>query len=98
MEINEIPKAFQSKLRISIIASLYNEAISFTGLQKLLNATSGNLGKQLEYLEEAGYIEVQKEFLNKKLKSTYRITLKGQNTFVEYVSLLERIITSENAE
>ncbi|MFK7946361.1 MAG: transcriptional regulator [Saprospiraceae bacterium] len=42
------------------------EWISFKNPMNILNVSYGKLATQLKKLEEANYIEVKKEFLNKK--------------------------------
>ena len=92
MELHEIPSAFQSKLRLGAIAALMAGPRDFTTLQKLTDATAGNLGKQLETLEAEGYIASRKEFFSRRPKTTYELTEKGRDTFLSYVALLERIV------
>ncbi len=92
MELHEIPSAFQSKLRLGAIAALMAGPRDFTTLQKLTDATAGNLGKQLETLEAEGYIASRKEFFSRRPKTTYELTEKGRETFLSYVALLERIV------
>jgi DNA-binding MarR family transcriptional regulator len=50
------------------------EAMNFTRLRELLGETDGNLGAHLRKLEEANYIEVRKEFVDRKPVSWYFIT------------------------
>ena len=92
MELHEIPAAFQSKLRLGAIAALMAGPKDFTTLQKLTDATAGNLGKQLETLESEGYIASRKELFSRRPKTTYELTEKGRETFLSYVALLERIV------
>ena len=51
MELYEIPTAFQSRLRLGVVAALMTGPKDFTTLTKLTDATPGNLGKQMELLE-----------------------------------------------
>ena len=92
MELHEIPAAFQSKLRLAAIAALISGPKDFTSLMKITAATAGNLGKQLELLESDGYITSRKEFLSRRPKTTYELTVLGRETFLSYVALLERIV------
>lgn len=92
MELNEIPAAFQSRLRIGIVAALMTGPKDFTTLTKITEATPGNLGKQMELLEADGFILSQKEQIGKRIRSTYSLTEKGQESFRSYVLLLERMI------
>lgn len=92
MELNEIPAAFQSRLRIGIVAALMTGPKDFTTLTKITEATPGNLGKQMELLEADGFILSQKEQIGKRIRSTYSLTEKGRESFRNYVLLLERMI------
>ena len=92
MELFKIPEAFTNKLRLAIISALVTGEKNFKELQHLTDATSGNLGAQLLKLEEWGYINCKKEFINRKPQSTYQLTEKGLSEFKDYVMLLEKIL------
>ena len=92
MELFKIPEAFTNKLRLAIISALVTGEKNFKELQHLTDATSGNLGAQLVKLEEWGYINCKKEFINRKPQSTYQLTEKGLSEFKDYVMLLEKIL------
>lgn len=99
MELSQIPFAFQSRLRLSVIAGLLAGPQSFRALQDLTQATPGNLGKQLEQLEEAGYLVSKKEFIGRRPNTTYRLLPYGREQFTQYVALLEGILAqAEQAE
>ena len=66
MELSQIPAALQSRLRLSVIAALLSGPKKFRTLQDLTGATAGNLGKQLEQLEEEGYLDSKKEFVGRR--------------------------------
>jgi Predicted transcriptional regulators len=92
-----MPEAFTNKLRLAIISALVTGEKNFKELQRLTDATSGNLGAQLAKLEEWEYINCRKEFISRKPQSTYQLTEKGLSEFKGYVMLLEKILkgTSE---
>ena len=92
MEINSIPEAFQTKLRLAIISALITGEKTFKELKIITSASDGNLGAQLNKLEEYDYLVCKKEFINKKPQSTYCITDKGLSQFKEYVEMLEKIL------
>lgn len=99
MELSQIPFAFQSRLRLSVIAGLLAGPQSFRALQDLTQATPGNLGKQLEQLEEAGYLVSKKEFIGRRPNTTYWLLPYGREQFTQYVALLEGILAqAEQAE
>ena len=73
MELSQIPAAFQSKLRLAVVAALLSGPKNFRALQDLTGATPGNLGKQLEVLEAAGFLASQKAFVGRRPNTTYRL-------------------------
>lgn len=92
MEIQSIPEAFQTKLRISILSALLLGEQSFKELKEITGSTDGNLGAQLLKLEDLGYLTSRKEFVGRKPKTTYQLTELGINSFKEYVNMLENLL------
>jgi DNA-binding MarR family transcriptional regulator len=45
---------------------MINDWVDFNTLKKNLNITDGNLANHIRALEEAGYLEVKKQFLKKR--------------------------------
>ncbi len=90
MEFADIPEAFQSRIRMAIIAALASGTKSFSELKTLTNASDGNLSVHLTRLEADGYLTCVKTFQGKKPLSTYAITEMAYTEFAEYVALLER--------
>ena len=91
MELHEIPAAFQSRLRLGVVAALMTGPKDFTTLTKLTGATPGNLGKQLELLAAEGMVACERELLGRRPRSTYFLTTAGREALLGYVRLLERI-------
>ncbi|MBQ9852829.1 MAG: transcriptional regulator [Ruminiclostridium sp.] len=92
MKLDQIPSAFQSRLRLSVIAALLTGPQNFRALQDLTGATPGNLGKQLELLEGEGYIQSKKEFVGRRPNTTYTLLPFGRDQFAQYVALLESVL------
>jgi len=92
MDINSIPESFQSKFKIAVIAALMTQPKTFKQLKELTDATDGNLSVHLSRLEELGYINVTKEFINKRPCTTYKLTEYASKLFKEYVDLLDNLI------
>lgn len=92
MEIHNIPDLFSNKLRLAAMVSLVSGEKSFQELKKITNASDGNLGAQLLKLENEKYIECTKTFINRKPRTTYKMTELGTSMLNEYVDLLERVI------
>ena len=98
MELSQIPAALQSRLRLSVIAALLSGPKKFRTLQDLTGATAGNLGKQLEQLEEEGYLDSKKEFVGRRPNTTYRLLPYGREHFTRYVALLESLLAQAEEE
>lgn len=98
MEIKDIPDLFSNKVRLSIVAALISGEKSFKELKNIVVASDGNLGAQISKLEEGGYIECTKLFVDKKPRSIYRITELGMGVFKQYVKLLENVVNGEEGK
>jgi DNA-binding MarR family transcriptional regulator len=69
-----------------------NEEVDFTYLRDLLEVTDGNLGAHLRKLEEAGYITINKAFVERKPHTYVSATAAGRRVFQEHVAALELIL------
>ena len=98
MELSQIPAALQSRLRLSVIAALLSGPKKFRTLQDLTGATAGNLGKQLDQLEEEGYLDSKKEFVGRRPNTPYRLLPYGREQFTQYVALLESLLAQAEEE
>ena len=65
LELNNIPEAFQTKLRLMIVSALCTGEKTFKELKNITGATDGNLSIQISKLEELEYLTVTKEFVGK---------------------------------
>jgi DNA-binding MarR family transcriptional regulator len=67
------------------MAQLYVvQSADFTFLLHQTEMTPGNLSAHLSKLEDAGYVEVTKEFLERKPHTALALTKKGREAFKEY--------------
>ena len=92
MNLSEIPSAFQSKLRLAVVAALLTGPQSFKSLKTVTEATDGNLGRQLEILEEARIIAVEKNLVGRRANSTYSLTPEGRRLFSAYIQMLQDML------
>jgi DNA-binding transcriptional ArsR family regulator len=82
-----------SQLRLAVMSLLIGvEEAEFTFLKEKTDATAGNLSVQLDKLEKAGYIEIEKSFKGKRPLTTCKITRGGVRAFEEYVENLKNYI------
>ncbi len=89
----QIDKLVHSRIRLAVMTILVQqESAPFSYLKDQTGATDGNLSSHLSKLVEAGYITEEKEFVDKKPKTTYFITKEGRKAFEEYLDRLENLI------
>ena len=75
----------------ALIALSPQTAVDFRALGSALDLTDGNLGAHLQTLEEAGYIKVEKSFVDRKPRTHLSATTKGRARFEEHVAALREI-------
>lgn len=89
-------KAFESRVRLGIMSVLaVNTSMDFISLREALEVTDGNLASHLRALEEAGYISMDKSFINRKPNTKYTITEEGMENFRRHISALEDLISNQ---
>ena len=94
---DHINKAFENKVRLGVMSVLMvNDWYDFKSLKSLLDLSDGNLASHTSALELAGNIEVKKEFVDKRPKTSYRATLEGRKAFQEHLNALEKIIRKQH--
>ena len=92
-ELPELNPVIHGKLRLALLSLLVGvEEAEFTWLRAKTDSTDGNLGAQLAKLEEAGYVTVEKTFVQRKPQTLYRMTEAGRQAFLEYVQALKQLL------
>ncbi|MEJ2567660.1 MAG: transcriptional regulator [candidate division WOR-3 bacterium] len=86
-----------SRLAILTILSGVKEA-DFKFLLRMSGLTRGNLSVHLSKLEEAGYVNINKRFINKMPNTVYNITKEGRRAFDEYLKNMGKIINRKKTE
>ena len=79
----------------ALVALESSQEVDFTYLRELLDVTDGNLGAHLRKLEEAGYIAINKVFVERKPHTYISATSQGRKIFQEHVAALELILKSK---
>jgi DNA-binding MarR family transcriptional regulator len=92
----ELNETIHQPVRLQIMAALVTlnpgDEVDFTTLRDLLQVTDGNLGAHLRKLEEAGYIAINKIFIERKPHTYVSSTGEGRKVFQEHVAALEAIL------
>ena len=90
--IKKIDRLIHEPTRLMIMTQLYVvESADFLFLQNQLQMTPGNLSSHLSKLEESGYIEIVKEFIERKPHTALKLTKKGRNAFKEYKQNMKQV-------
>ena len=93
ININQLNKEFESRVRLGIMSVLMvNDWVDFSEMKNVLEITDGNLASHSNALEKAGYIEIKKEFVGKKPRTSYRVTQNGRSAFAEHLNALEKLL------
>ena len=91
--IADLDKAFESRVRIGIMAVLaVNAWVDHARLCELLDVTDGNLASHLAALERLAYVEARKRFVGKKPNTAYKGTTAGKRAFQAHLDALEQLL------
>lgn len=93
--IHEIDRTIHAPARLLIMAQLaVIESADFTFLMNQTELTRGNLSTHLSKLEEAGYISITKEFVNKMPRTLIRLSDEGKEALKKYSDTMQQVINS----
>ncbi|NQV33073.1 MAG: transcriptional regulator [Phycisphaeraceae bacterium] len=88
-----IDKLIHEPARFNIMAHLYVvESADFLFLMRQTGLTKGNLSSHMSKLEAAGYIDVEKEFVNKKPHTMLSLSDRGRQAFQDYRESMKRVL------
>ena len=94
----ELDELIHQPARLRIMAALTSleprEQVDFTYLKDKLQLTDGNLGAHLRALEDAGYLLVEKTFVERRPKTFIAASAAGRKAFAAHVSALQQILKS----
>ena len=91
--LTDIDRLIHEPARLTILAVLYVvDSADFIFLMRQTGLTWGNLSSHMSKLEEAGYIEVEKEFKGKKPHTMLHLTEEGRAAFREYRGRMKQVL------
>jgi len=91
--IGAIDDVIHGRLRLGVMAYLASaEVADFNELKAALETTQGNLSVHLRKLEEAGFVAIEKSFLNRKSLTRARLTRAGRKAFAGYIDVLSKLV------
>ncbi|WP_137933797.1 transcriptional regulator [Mesorhizobium comanense] len=88
-----------TRLRIMAILNTLErrEALEFTQLKAMLQATDGNLGAHIDTLARAGYVDVEKLFVDRRPRTRVKATTTGRRAFRGHIAFLRKIVDQAEA-
>ena len=90
---DEIDDIIHGRVRLSVLAFLSSaHRAEFTLLRKRLAISDGNLSLHLKKLEAAGYVALEKDFANRKPRTTVVLTPQGRESLLKYVEGIRALI------
>lgn len=93
-DVKSIDRLIHEPVRLLIMANLFVvETADFLYLMNQLDLTFGNLSSHMSKLEEAGYINVEKEFQDKKPVTRLSLTDVGREAFSDYRERMKHLFT-----
>ncbi len=96
VSFEDLHKAFENRVRLGIMSALaVNDSLDFTSLKEFLEVTDGNLATHIKKLEQEGFVEVEKSFIDNKTNTSYSMTQEGKKAFEEHLKVLEQIIKTQ---
>lgn len=92
INVGSIDPLIHEPSRLMIMAQLYVvQSADFLFLQRQTQMTPGNLSAHLRKLEDAGYVEITKEFIERKPHTALALTKKGRDAFKQYRRNIKQI-------
>lgn len=89
----DIDKTVHEPARLMILSILYViDRADFVFLHKQSGLTRGNFSTHMSRLEEEKYVEVKKEFVDKKPTTIYSITAAGRTALETYREQMTKIL------
>jgi DNA-binding MarR family transcriptional regulator len=91
--IADIDRTVHAPARLMILAFLSAiDSADFTFLLNQTGLTRGNLSSHLQKLEEAGYISIQKEFVDRIPRTLIRLTDRGREAIQTYRETMRQVV------
>src|SRR3984957_7825460 len=89
-----LDRLIHEKARLSVLTSLvaHPKGLIFGDLRSMCGLTDGNLSRHLQVLQEAGLVEIEKGYAQKRPQTVCRITPDGRLRYLDYLTVLEQVV------
>ena len=92
--LEQIDETIHGRVRLGVLAYLSTAgSADFMTLVEATKSTKGNLSSHISKLEDAGYVSVDKAFVDRKTRTTVTMTSSGERAFSHYLSVLRSILS-----
>ena len=93
-----LDRLVHDRVRLGILSALaVGDRIGFTELRGVLDTTDGNLSAHARKLEEAGYITIEKTFLDRVPHTEFSLTAAGRAALGRYLDHMESLVRAVRA-
>jgi DNA-binding MarR family transcriptional regulator len=97
-DIDEIDEVIHGRVRLGVMAYLSSaQTAEFGELKTRLQVTDGNLSVHLRKLEEAGYVTVDKSFVNRKPLTRVALSDQGHAAFLRYLDAMTKLVNEDRS-
>ncbi|GAB3754859.1 transcriptional regulator [Lysobacter olei] len=91
--LDSLDAALEHRVRLAIAVLLARHGeISFARFKQQLELTDGNLGAQLRKLEDVGYLDLRRDFADRKPVTWYSLTDSGRAALDRHLRALQSVI------
>ncbi len=91
--LEQLDPAFEHRARLAIAVLLARHGeISFARFKQELALTDGNLGAQLRRLEDDDYLQLRRDFVERKPVTWYALSKAGRKALERHLAALRSVI------
>ena len=91
--VTQLDDTVHQRVRLGILTILATAGrADFTYLRDTLELTDGNLGRHLDVLYDAGYVEIAKTFEGRRPRTWVTITKAGRTALKHHIAALRQMI------
>lgn len=91
--VADLDRVVHAPSRLMILAYLHIvESADFVFLMRQTGLTRGNLSSQVSTLEEAGYVEIEKTFVERVPRTLIKLTPLGRRAVSDYRTAMKKVV------
>lgn len=96
LDYREIDDVIHGRVRLSVMAFLSGAGTAdFGTLRGKTGVTDGNLSVNLRKLEDAGYVRIDKSFVDRRPLTTVTLTSVGRDAWIAYLDRMQAMLFAD---